>query len=208
MTCFWVWSNSHGWGKGHRIRGQERQAWDEHLTKSAVTWSQEKRNVIKNAWLFYRAQHGLNIFPSPSQSPPLYCFFFVDVFQSQSEPKAFIVHMHRASPRLVFCKLWKIDKRTRLNITCSHQRWFQEKRGPDVYEVRPSRGSHVGVGTGPFPSSHSPVGCPCEREEGRMLGQGYLWELACYCRHVLQNWDDRRLIKPLQIKHLPMVGRK
>lgn len=103
-------------------------------------------------------------------------FFFVDVFQRQPEPRAFIVQMHRAAPRSVFCELWRTDKRTRLNITCSHQRWFQEKRGPDVYEVRPSRGSRGGVGTGPFPSSHSPVGCPCEREEGRMLGQGYLWE--------------------------------
>lgn len=140
-----------------------------------------------------------------TKSSALLFFFFVDVFPSQPEPKAFIVQMHRAAPRSVFCELWRTGKRTRLNITCSRQRWFQEKRGPDVYEARPSRGSRGGVGTGPFPSSHSPVGCPCEREEGRMLGQGYLWEWACYWLHVLQNWDDGRLIKPLQIKYFLKV---
>lgn len=107
-------------------------------------------------------------------------FLFLMFFKANPSQKL----LKRKKARLVSGK----QTRSRLNITCSHRRWFQERRGPDVYEVRPSRGSRVWAGTGPFPSSRSPVGCPCGREEGRQLDQGYLCELACACVTKLGWW--------------------
>lgn len=68
--------------------------------------------------------------------------------------------------------------------TCSHRRWFQAKRGPDVCVARPFPGSRGGAGTGPSPSFRSPGGRPGVRAEGRKLDPKYLRESACHWRHV------------------------
>ncbi len=80
------------------------------------------------------------------------------------------------------------------NSTCSHRRWFLAKRGPDVYAVRPSRGSRVWAGTELSPSSRSPGGCPCGRAGERRLDQACLRESACHLWHVpftkLECWGN------------------
>lgn len=80
------------------------------------------------------------------------------------------------------------------NSTCTHRRWFQVRRGPDVCVVRPSHGLHAWAGIGPSPSSRSPGDCPCWQAVGRKLDPAYLCESACHWWHglftELRRWGE------------------
>lgn len=214
MTCFWVWSITQ---RGGRRKADKIEFWDNtwedersksvlNITQTLCLWEHRGRAASLKLYaypLFYRVGHSFKTILRHVR-PQLTSFFVGFIRWTRQHVFIRRVQVYTGSLPLsvnvCFGKTCTQVHEIR-NSTCTHRRWFQVRREPDVCVVRPSHGLHAWAGTGPSPSSRSPGDCPCWQAVGRRLDPAYLCESACHWWHglftELRRWGN--LCSPIDL---------